>query len=473
MPIKQVFDMGGLNLYINPLARNDGEALHLLNVDNYPYGAKSKRPGYISFLGTANGSAVTNLWSWEKNNGDLFLYRESGGVIFYSINGTGAWTTAVNGTVTAGNYIGNAVLDDTMVICDGAGSTRHTTNGTSFTNTTLAPVAVDVVQYQNRIHALGTSSDDFYSTTNDATNWATTGTSDSSSIKIPGGGRLLKGFVAGDRLILNKTSGKQFKFDGFSLVDSGSTRGVTSPWSVDDVEGSFFYLNRLGINVHGGGRSKILSNPIQPQIYNKNENGIVGTVYDNAGGGVYRHDYLLSVGTTTDDYCNRTINDNIIAYDYQTNEYRNWNFYHKPNVFHSYKDINGDEKLIFGGANGQVYQLSGTATSDAGFPIKTEMEFLITAGAPKLDKSWDNIDLFLNPGCNAQVQVAISDNYIKNDENKKWESATGLNTGTFSYDFIKGENRGKFLYVKISEKSTTSKTVLYGYAYNAEFVGHK
>lgn len=472
MPVVRSFNIGGLNLYVNPYERGDGELLQAVNVDSYPYGAKSKRPGYNTFLGTANGEAITNLFSWTKDNGNIFVYRSSGTLLYYSIGGTGAWTVAGNGTVASGNYIGRAVLDDTLVICDGAGSTRHTTNGSAFTDTVLAPVAVDLAQYQNRIYAAGTASDLFFSTTNDATNWATSGTSDSSSLKIPGAGRLKSVFVASDRLIANKTSGKQFKWDGYSLVDTASTNGLSSQWSVAETEGYYFYLNRLGVQGYSGNRPQVLSNAIQPQIYNNTGNAIAGTMFDNAGGGAFKYDYYLGVGTVTDDYGDVTINNAIIKYNYQHNEFLNYKFASFPKVFHSFKDINSVDKLIFGGADGQVYQLSGTATSDNGVAIESVMEFVIHADAPDRDKLFKQIKLFFNPGCNAQCQVAILDYFTKGDANKRWVSLGSANTGVAELDIDQDTRRGKFMYVKIMDNSKTARYTFYGYAYEAEIVGN-
>lgn len=472
MPVVRNFNIGGVNLYVNPLLRKDGELLQAVNVDSYPYGAKSKRAGYTTYLGTANGEPITNLFSWTKDNGDIFTYRSSGTLLYYSVGGTGAWTVAGNGTVASGNYIGHAVLDNVLCITDGAGTMRHSTNGSVFVDGTLAPVGVDVCQYQNRIYVAGTTSDLFYSTTNDATNWSGAGTSDSSSLKIPGAGKLKKIFVASDRLIANKTSGKQFKWDGYSLVDTGSTNGVTSPWSVAETEGYYFYLNRLGHQGYGGGKPQLLSNAIQPQIYNNSGSAIAGTMFDTASAGVLKHNYFLAVGTITDDYGNVTINDAIINYNYQTNEYLNYSYAVFPKAFHTFKDVNGVDKMIFGGAGGQVYQLSGTATADNTLPISSVIEFVVHGDAPDRDKLFKKIKLYFNPGCNAKCQVAVSDHFVKGDINKKWIELGSANTGVAELSLPQGSNRGRFMFVKIYESSTTSRYTFYGYSYEAEIVGN-
>jgi len=164
----------------------------------------------------------------------------------------------------------HTVLDNTLMICDGAGSTRHSTNGTSFTNTTLAPVAVDLVEYQNRIYAAGTVSNLFYSTFGTPTDWST----DSSSLTIPGAGKLSNSIKAADRVVTIKNSGLLHRWDGDSLLDLASNLGYSSPYSIDQSEGYYFGLNRLGVFGFEGARPKILSNKVQKLIYNDDGNGI-------------------------------------------------------------------------------------------------------------------------------------------------------------------------------------------------------
>ena len=117
-----------------------------------------------------------------------------------------------------------------MIIGDGTAATRHTTTGTSFTNTTSAPASPNWAVFQNRAYA-GTGNVLTYSVTNDITNWATTGTSDSSSVTIPGAGAINKVFTANDRVIINKNSQLMNRWDGFSLVQIPTTQGLSSPQS--------------------------------------------------------------------------------------------------------------------------------------------------------------------------------------------------------------------------------------------------
>ena len=471
--MRQTYDnklltISGLNLYINPLAKPDGELLRAVNVKSDPYGAKSKRRGYSAYLGTPDTSQVNTLFTWQKDNGTtIYNYRASGTSLYYSAQGTGAWAKAGSGTISSGAHIGQAVLDDTLIICDGAGSTRHTTNGTAFTNTTLAPIAVDLAQYQNRIYAAGTESDLFYSTTNDATNWETSGTSDSSSFKVPDAGKLNKIFKASDRLQIVKNSGKLFKWDGYYLIDTASNLGPSSPYSVDETEGYYFGLNRKGyFGGYGNAKPQLLSNAIQRQIYNDAQTGIEGTVFDSAPAVTHYYDYLCSVGSVTDDLTDETVTNCIQVYNYQKNEWLNYSLAHRPTAWNSYIDASGDQQLIFGDANGQCYQMDTTYT-DAGQPIEAVMEFVIHMNSPQYNKEWQKLCAFFNPGNQCKIQVAYADTFTK--ERKQWYELGDCSDGVTEFR-LPSPARSKLLFVKIYERSKDHPFTFYGFSVEADTI---
>jgi len=464
--VARPINVKGLNLYTNPLLKQSGELIRAVNVVSEPYGAKSQRPGYVNYLGTADGSAVTTLFSWTKDDGTtLYTYRASGAGLYYSTQGTGAWTICGNGTISAGAHVGYAVLGNTMMICDGAGSTRYTTSGTSFTNGTLAPVAVDLCEYQRRIYAAGTASTLFYSTTNDATNWNTSGTSDSSSFTVPNAGKLSRIYTVADRLIAAKNSGRMYKWDGYSLIDMATDAGPSSPYSVASTEGYYFWLNRKGIFGYGGAKPELLSNAIQPIIYNNAGGGISGAGFGTAPATTHVYDFMLACGSVTDDFTNDNIPRGVVDYNYQKNEFLTHNFAHAPTAFHSFKNADGNQQLIFGDATGQCYTYGGTATSDAGSPIESVIEGIIDLNQPELDKKWQWVWGFFNPGCEAVVSAYIGDTY---DRDGKRYRVLGTPRGGLLETTFPSDSRGKFLFYKITNISTTKGFSFYGLSVQAE-----
>lgn len=466
--IKNFYDSRGVNTYISPLDdKQDGVILHAVNVDSQPIGAKTKRIGYASYLNNPDNAQVNSLWSFALDDGSTFFnYRASGSLIYYSAQGTGNWTICGNGTISNGAHVGHAVLSDTMIVGDGVGSTRHTTDGTSFTNTTLAPIAAYFTEYQGRIHAQGTNTN-FYSSANDATNWNTSGTSDSSSIEIPGGGRLLQSFKVADRLVLPKTTGEMYRWDGYSLVDLTTKFGPSTPYAYGETEGYKFYINRYGHFGYGGSQPELLSNAVQRQFYNASGSAIVNNNITTLPAETWYYDYLASVGTITDDFTDRTITNALLKYDFQKNEYLNWQFADQPTAFHASIDSSGFEYLYFGDSSGNTYRMDPQTTSDDGEAINSELVFFFHFGAPYYDKVWRWYRANTNPGCQARAQVATSD--VFEYSRLVWHDLGDLKNGFVEYRFP-DNSRSKFLFIRIYEAGTTSPWTFYGQSIDAEVV---
>lgn len=462
--------LGGLNLYTNPLMDTgaDGQIIRAVNVDSSPYGAKNKRGGYGTLTAGSFTSRVDDVFSWTPDGGTApWVYANAGGSLFYSKNGTASWAVCGNGTVTVGSHIGYTVLNNNLIISQAGGTTRDTSTGTSFNDTALAPAGPHLEQYQNRVYITGTSKTLTYSVTGNGTNWSTSGTSDSSSITIPGAGLPNKLFKLADRLFISKQSRNMFRWDGNSLSDTSSNMGLSSPYSYGSVEDNGFWLNEKGIFTSSGAQPQLISNPIYRFFNNNLGSQIAGTALGSAPATVYYYDYLCAVGSMTDDFTNETVPDAIIKYNFQKNEFLNWSFYDMPTTMHTYRDETGKLQMIFGNSTGQCFQYQATATSDAGQPIESIIELVFDFGNPLLEKEWRIFWGFFNPGCGAQISVATSNTYIK--ENKKWKILGPAQEGVVYYRFKNGE-RARFLYVKIMESSRDQAYQCYGIGLDASLV---
>jgi hypothetical protein len=467
MVLNHYFNMQGVNTYMSPLLQ-DGALIHSVNVDSFPLGAKTKRAGYVSFLSSL-GTPVQSLWSFPRQDGtSLTLYAKAGSLIYHSVQGTAPWTVCGNGTVSTSSHIGYAILDNTMIIGDGVGSTRHTTNGTAFTSTTLAPPGEFFAQYQNRIYIGGTSSTLFYSVTNDATNWHTSGTSDSNSLTIPGAGKLARIFKSTNQLVATKNSGAMFRWDGFSLTDMATNYGPSSAYSVDQTEDYWFFMNRYGMYGFNGDKPQLLSNPVQRQIYNSDNTGITGTSFGTIPAVVHGYDYLAAIGTVTDDFTQQYLPGAVLKYDIQKNQYMNYQYNNNPTCFCSYLDSSQNRQLIFGDQTGQVYQISGTTNTDNGTPISTEMIFLYTFDSPEYDKQWRWFRAFFNPGAQAQVQIAAVNEY-EDINSFRWQELGDNVRGVNEYKFPQG-SRSKFLAVRVYDRGNAARYVYHGCAITAQII---
>lgn len=493
----EYLNIKGINTYLNPIGPDmDGQLIHALNVVSFPYGAKSKRPGYNAFLGTADGHQVNSLLSFSMQDGTtLWLYRASGSSLYYSQQGTGAWTLASNGTINNGSHFGAAILNNVFIGGDGVGSTRHTTDGTTFTNTTLAPIANYFAQYQDAIYAAGTASVLFKSTDNDATNWSSAGTSNSTSFTVPDEGKLGQIFVTADKLVATKNRGKMFQWDGNALVDLSTRYGPSSPWSIADIEDYRFYINQFGhFGFDRANNIQLLSNPVQRYFYNRKNTGFPGTNFPTAPGVCHIYDYFAAMGSVQDDFTGRGVNNAILNYNYQRNEYLLWQFNNFPTAFHSYFDNNNTRQLIFGDATGQCYKLDQTATSDNGQPIETELVLLFSYASENssftqtsasvvsgvtYEEKWNWIRLFFNPGDEVNIQYAFTNSLTY--QNLKWSEAINSNNRTGDYYQISdgvveirfpnlenNQPRSRFMFLRIYDNSSTSQWSYFGAQIDAE-----
>lgn len=465
MPTTPIILPGALNLAVNPLAHRPGDMIRAQNIESDQFGAKKKRAGYVTYLGTMpNGSVVQDMMTWQRNNGTQFWnYALAGGNLYYSMQGTGDWTISGNGTLSPLGTLCSAVLEDTLIIGDGVSATKHSTDGTSFTNTSAAPIAVDMEDYQNRIYIIGTASSMFFSNIGTPSDW----TNDSSSLNIPGPGKLTTLRKLDDRLITGKNSGVQHRWDGDNLIDMSTKLAPTSSRSLAKIELVDFGLNRLGVYSYTGGPPELLSNPVEKQIYNDSGSAIAGTTFDNAEGVAHNFEYMLSIGTVTDDLTSTTISNCVMVYDYQTDEWWNNKLADRPRAWLEYNNASGSSVLAFASGS-QVYTYGGTATADNGAAIECVMEGVLHMDT-LLDKKWNWFRASFNPGCEAQIQVAISDTF--SSRSKNYINLGDALTGVVEYKFPPG-TRGKFLFWRINESSATARLHFYGMQISYDIIDH-
>lgn len=501
---QEYFSITGVNTFTSPMAGDDGILIHSLNMVSFPYGAKSKRPGYNTFQGTADGSQIQRLFSFPRGDGTtLTLHRVSGTNIYYSTQGTSAWATCSGyGTVGAGNYFDYDIIYDqnsgsqVLVGNDGQGTVRWTSDGTTF-NATGGSTPNNYqyfTEYHGRIYASGTQFPGtlLYSSANSGTQWTSAPPYDSSFVIIPSSGAPTKSFVTGDKLFIPKNKGKMFNWDEYNLIDMSTTYSPSSPQSIASIEDYYFWINQYGHFGFDGAQLQLLSNPVQRYFYNSENTGIAGSQLANAPGVTHIYDYYVSMGTIQDDFTHRGVNNAILNYNYQKNEYLLHQFANFPTAWHSYFDTNNKVQLIFGDKDGQVYQLDPTATSDNGNPINCELVLLYTyngqstaitptsqtnVDATAYEKKWDWIRLYFNPGCEANIQFAVSNSFTY--ENLIWQDIVDPtpNTqniggdGVVEFRFPQG-TRGRVLFVRIYESSLDSKWTYYGCQIDAEPVVH-
>ena len=271
-----------------------------------------------------------------------------------------------------------------------------------------------------------------------------------------------------NNVVTTKNSGIMHRWDGYNLYDLSTNLAFTSPYSVANVEDYRFGLNRLGQFGFGGNKPEIISNPIEKLIYNDAGEGIIGTTFDNAPGVAHKYEYMVSIGTVTDDLTDETIPNAITVYDYQADDWSVRTFANRPTAWLSYRDASGSQQLIFGDGSGQCYTYGNNALNDNGSPIECIMEGVIH-GSTLQEKKWNYFRAMFNPGMSGQVKVAITDTFTKGKKN--WIDLGQAVDGVVDYHFPSG-SRGRLLYWKITESSRNSRMSFFGMEFDMEVIEH-
>jgi len=365
--------------------------------------------------------------------------------------------------------VGHASLDRIMLFGDGVYPTKSF-DGYTFEDVDLAPKGRYFAEFQRSIYIAGSYTSPntvFASSSGEAKNWSTVAPNDSVSFDVPGRGVINGLFTSVDRLIITKTSGQMFKYDGYKLYEVTTDLAPTSPYSVDNTEDFWFWLNNLGVYVYNGNRPMINSNPVQDYFYNDSGDNLDSDVLTSAPGVCYRYKFMLPIGDVTDMYGNSTT-DAILVYDYPVDEWSVWKFADYPVSFVRHKDSNDIEQLYFADDSGQCYLFGNGETSDNGKPIETIMETFLHFGTPEQVKQAEYFWAFTNPGCEAKIQIATTDSF--SNEEKKWEDITQV-TGGVNKARLSERAQGRFLFVKVTDSSKDKPYTYYGHVISAENLG--
>lgn len=464
-------NFGGINTKISPLLQPEGSLLTCVNLDSDPIGAKTKRGGIEPFLNNPDNSQINNIFNFSAGTHN-YLYRMSGSTCYYAdLNNLGtAWIPMGNGTFDGGGRLGNTVLYDTMIVGNGIGSTRHTTNGTAFTDTDLAPLARFWTQNFGRVYAANNQTL-FWSSANDPTNWQTSGTSDSSSIQLPGGGTANGLFSTYNRVIAPKSSGIMHRWDSYARETVPGNLAPSSNWAATNMDDLYLYPNKRGIYSFNGNYPKLISRPVEKQFYNQQNTGIPGTLFPDLAAGEFYYNYYISEGSFTDPMTGNSLTNAVLVYDYFHNEFYNYQWPFTPTAYGEYTDNAGDTWQLIGGTSGQIYRVNPTVTDDDGTAIEAYMEGFSFMEKDYKDKKIYRAWVHTNPGCQAKLQLSMTDNLY--DTTRKWFDVGDLSRGITYVEFPQDQNRGKYLFYRFYESSSDAPWTVYAITFEFDYVGDK
>ena len=358
-----------------------GEWKKIVNWDIAKIGCATKRDGYTSILNTPDASEILSLLAFKVGTTRKLIMINAAGKLYVAdpvVDST--WGTAkLTGLNTSARWTGTLLHDDAgnaIFIMGNGYQTLRTTDCSTFTDansTDGAPLAPFWTSFQERVYAGGVPADKdvlHWCSIGNAKNWSAVSPSDSGSLNIDKffGGVIQNIRMINDRVVIWKEEMVK-RWDEEYLRTVADSDGLTAPYSLADIKGMAFSLDRNAIRLYDGNAPQEISSKIEDLIL-----GIdMGTTnLPRICGTVFRKRYHVSVGDITDEDGN-TISNAWIVYDYNKNAFWLYSLAVQATAMVTLKCSDGVERVYFGGTAGKVYQMFSGDTDD-GEEIEAFME---------------------------------------------------------------------------------------------------
>lgn len=354
---------------ISPLAVLKGEWKKIINWDIAKIGCAEKRDGYAAILNIPDASEILSLIPFEVGTIRKLIMINAAGKLYCKdpvVDST--WGTAILTGLNTANRWGWTVLHDSsgtpyMVLGNGV-NVYKTTDGVTFSAISGVPLGKFWASYQERVYAAGVPADEdilHWCSIGDLTNWSAVSPNDSGSLNIDkhSGGTIQNIRALNDRIVIYKKT-KMKRWDEEYLRTVMSSDGLDAPYSLAEINGMAFSLDRNAVRLYDGNAPQELSSKIEDLIYGIN----LGTT--NAPricGEVFKKKYYLATGDITDEDGN-IITNAWIVYDYNKNSFWLYSLADQATAMTKLMCSDGVQRLYFGGTAGKVWQMFSGDTDD-------------------------------------------------------------------------------------------------------------
>lgn len=372
------FQSLGMHRNISPMAVLKGEWKKIVNWDIAKIGCATKRDGYSAILNVPDASEVLTLIPFEVGAyRKLIMINASGKLYCVDPTTASTWGAAIlTGLSTTARWTSTVLHDSSgnpyMILGNGV-NVYKTADGVTFSAVSGAPLGKYWASYQERVYVAGVPADEdvlHWCSIGDMTNWSAVAPNDSGSLNIDkhSGGTIQNIKALNDRVVIWKKT-KIKRWDEEYLRTVMASDGLDAPYSVAEINGMAFSLDRNAIRLYDGNAPQEISSKIEDLIY-----GIdFGTAnIPRICGEVFKKKYYLSVGTITDEDSN-TISNAWIVYDYNKNAFWLYSLADQATAMTRLMCADGVQRLYFGGTAGQVWNMFNGDT-DAGVEIEGRLE---------------------------------------------------------------------------------------------------
>jgi len=362
----------GMHRNVSPLAVLKGEWKKIVNWDIAKIGCATKRDGYTTILNAPDASEILSIIPFKVGATRKLIMINAAGKLYVAdpiVDST--WGTAkLTGLNTSARWTGAMLHDDSgnaVMILGNGYQTYRTSDANSFVDanaTDGAPLAPYWTAWQERVYGAGVPADKdvlHWCSIGDATNWSAVSPSDSNSLNIDkfAGGVIQNIRMINDRVVIWKEELTK-RWDEEYLRTVRDSDGLTAPYSLADIKGMAFTLDRNAVRLYDGNEPQEISSKIEDLIIGIN---MGSENLPRICGAVFNKRYHLSVGTITDEDGD-TISNAWIVYDYNKNAFWLYSLAKQATAMATLKCSDGVERLYFGGTDGNVCQMFSGDTDD-------------------------------------------------------------------------------------------------------------
>jgi len=463
----------GMHRNTSPLIIQKGEWRKIVNWDISKKGCLTKRGGYSAILNIPDASKILSIIPFEIGSARKLIMINAAGKLYVADPVTDStWGTAkLTGLNTSARWTATVLHDSSgngiMILGNGLQCYR-TADASTFTNansTDGAPLAKFWCSYQERVYGAGVPADPdvlHWSSIGDIEDWSSVSPSDSDSLNIDkqSGGTIQNIMTLNDRVVIWKRD-RIKRWDEEYLRTVKASHGLDAPYSIGEIDGAAFSLDRDAIRLYDGSSPIEISDKISDLI-----NGIDFSSSNNEEicGEVFKKRYYVSVGNITDED-SKTISNAWIVYDYNKNAFWLYSLEDKATAMKKLMCSDGVQRLYFGDGSGQVYQMFSGDT-DAGEEIEARAEghiFYPVGPEIKIQPLEMTVVSDFGNEMKTQIRDGYSDSYVEVGEHDKPVSSNlikklGTNVLGLSVDIV---------------HSTKGTPILYGYTLGYEVEGAK
>lgn len=370
----------GMNRNISEFLPLNGEWRKILNAEMNKLGILVKRDGYTKKLNNPDtDKEVLSLIPFELGSVRKLIMINKAGKLYAKDPIVDAdWGTAIlSGLDTSARWTATVMSDSSgnkyMVLGNGV-NVKKTADAAAFSDITNVPLGKYWAQLFQRGFTAGVPADSdvlHASSIADITDWSAVSPSDSYSQNIDrfSGGTIQGIKESNDRIIIYKKR-RIKKWDGEYLKTVMASAGLDAPYSLADIEGMIFSLDREAIRLFDGEAPSPISERIQDLI-----DGIsfASANIERICATVYKKRYHLSLGTITDEDGN-SIPNCWIVFDFIRNLFWIHSLGHQATAMCKLECSDGVERLYFGDVTGNLYHMFSGSLLDDTLPIQMLLE---------------------------------------------------------------------------------------------------